>query len=323
MDIELKNKIKKLFDGNLKLEERSGLNSEILVDKALRQQWEEMEATSSDSLKEARILKGIQKKIYRTRTISLVNIFFRYGMAAMIAVCIALSALLFQEKSKQKVLYVMSTGYQSIDSVKLADGTKVILGAGSRLTYPNDFSGTKREVKLSGQAFFKVAHDKEHPFVVKTKMMDVTALGTSFEVFSYDNDSQAETILLEGKVKVEIPNEDSKVVSTYILNPNEKLAYNNKGGVNLTKHNADTYSYWRLGRQMSFKNETLEMIMSRLEKWYGAKIECDPQIAKYYRFTFAIHNEPIELILKYISNSAPLDYRMVKNNHYVIDKTNE
>ena len=80
-----------------------------------------------------------------------------YGIAVSVAICMLLSALLFVESGRQEVIYVVNTGYQSMDSVKLADGTKVMLGAGSKLTYPQKFSGSNREVKLSGQAFFNVS----------------------------------------------------------------------------------------------------------------------------------------------------------------------
>jgi transmembrane sensor len=89
--------------------------------------------------------------------------------------------------------------------------------------------------------------------------------------------------------------------------------------VNLTNIDADAYSGWRKGKRMSFKNETLQMILNRLEKWYGQRIECDPQLAEYYRFTFTVHSEPLALILNYISHSAPLTYKMVGNNHYLIE----
>ena len=87
-----------------------------------------------------------------------------------------LSALLFVESGRQEVIYVVNTGYQSMDSVKLADGTKVMLGAGSKLTYPQKFSGSNREIKLSGQAIFKVSPDKSHPFNEITKKMNVTII---------------------------------------------------------------------------------------------------------------------------------------------------
>lgn len=69
-----------------------------------------------------------------------------------------------------------------------------------------------------------------------------------------------------------------------------------------------------------FKNETLEMILERLEKWYGQKIECVPHIARHYRFTFTMHSESLDLILNYISHSAPLNYRLISNDHYIIEE---
>ena len=62
---------------------------------------------------------------------------------------------------------------------------------------------------MSGQAFFNVSPDKSHPFIVKTKKMDVTVMGTSFEIFSYDNDKEVEAVLLTGKVKVAISDNKS------------------------------------------------------------------------------------------------------------------
>lgn len=195
-----------------------------------------------------------------------------------------------------------------------------MLNAGSRLTYPKEFSGEKREVQLSGQAFFEVTPDKTHPFVVKTQKMDVTVLGTSFEVFSYDGDEEGETVLLTGKVKVEVLESNQQKGGSYVLKPNEKLTYSKTDGISLTTIDADAYSSWRQGKRMSFKNETLEMILERLEKWYGQKIECAPHIARHYRFTFTMHSESLDLILNYISHSAPLNYRLISNDHYIIEE---
>ena len=87
---------------------------------------------------------------------------------------------------------------------------------------------------------------------------------------------------------------------SYVLKPNEKLTYSKTDGISLTTIDADAYSSWRQGKRMSFKNETLEMILERLEKWYGQKIECVPHIARHYRFTFTMHSESLDLILNYI-----------------------
>ena len=81
----------------------------------------------------------------------------------------------------------------------------------------------RREVSLTGQAFFKVHHDPEHPFIVKTKGMDVKALGTAFEVFCVDSLSYAEMILAEGAVEVSTKNEQGKE-DVLLVKPDEKLA---------------------------------------------------------------------------------------------------
>lgn len=247
--------IKKLFESKCSLspEERAALNNYEYVNDTFHRQWEEMSEEAVDLVREEKILNGIMKKVRGRRFPFIKKSFYKYGMAAMIAVCMVLSALLLMKNSGEEIIYVVNTGYQSMDSVRLADGTKVMLNAGSRLTYPKEFSGEKREVQLSGQAFFEVTPDKTHPFVVKTQKMDVTVLGTSFEVFSYDGDEEGETVLLTGKVKVEVLESNQQKGGSYVLKPNEKLTYSKTDGISLTTIDADAYSSWRQGKRMSFK----------------------------------------------------------------------
>ena len=284
--------IRKLFESKCSLspEERAALNNYEYVNDTFHRQWEEMSEEAVDLVREEKILNGIMKKVRGRRFPFIKKSFYKYGMAAMIAVCMVLSALLLMKNSGEEIIYVVNTGYQSMDSVRLADGTKVMLNAGSRLTYP------------------------------KTQKMDVTVLGTSFEVFSYDGDEEGETVLLTGKVKVEVLESNQQKGGSYVLKPNEKLTYSKTDGISLTTIDADAYSSWRQGKRMSFKNETLEMILERLEKWYGQKIECVPHIARHYRFTFTMHSESLDLILNYISHSAPLNYRLISNDHYIIEE---
>lgn len=320
MTIDSDHIIKKLIKGKLTPEERETLNNSDLVNKALYAQWEKVENNDIDSSREERILAAIMRRINKKHNNRFAHRLFIYSGAAMIALCLILSTLIFTRHTDKQIVYVVNTGYQSMDSVKLADGTIIILNAGSRLTYPAEFSGKTREVMLSGQAFFKVHPDKKLPFIVKTKKMNLTVLGTSFEVFSYDNDKSAEAILLTGSVQIDIPTQKGESQKTYILHSDEKLLCQEDGKIHLTKVDAASYSSWRNGKRMSFKNETLEMILPRLEKWYGQKIECDPQTASHYRFTFTLHNEPLDLILNFISHSANLNYRQFSNDHYIIEK---
>lgn len=101
-------------------------------------------------------------------------------------------------------------------------------------------------------------------------------LGTSFEVFSYDGDEEGETVLLTGKVKVEVLESNQQKGGSYVLKPNEKLTYSKTDGISLTTIDADAYSSWRQGKRMSFKNETLEMILERLENGMDKRLNVSP-----------------------------------------------
>ena len=183
--------IKKLLTDSLSPEEREKLNNYKFVNQAIYSQWEQASDMYTDVDKEERMLTNVMHQIKKGKTGRFRQSLHRYGWVASIAlllICGTLSLMLLSRKAEPEVWYVLNSGRQSMDSVRLADGTLVMLNAGSRLTYPKEFSGNKREVTLSGQAFFSVHPDKVHPFVVKTKNMDVTALGTAFEVFSFDGD---------------------------------------------------------------------------------------------------------------------------------------
>ena len=106
----------------------------------------------------------------------------------------------------------------------LADGTVVILNAGSTLRTDNRFGIKDRIVELEGEGYFIVAKDRSNPFIVKTSYLTVTALGTEFNVKAYSVDKTIETTLVNGSVKIE-PNSDTGSGEITILQPNQKLTF--------------------------------------------------------------------------------------------------
>lgn len=232
-----------------------------------------------------------------------------FGVAASLALLVSLGYWFAGNgQADPQIVYVVSAGRQSMEAFYLPDGSHVSLNAGSKLTYPEHFSGKHREISLSGQAFFKVHHDPQHPFIVKTKTMDVKALGTSFEVFTVDSASYTEMILTDGAVEVSTKRDEGEG-DVYLVKPDEKLAYEMNGEAKIEKVDAKQYSSWYLGGKPSFKNEKLAMILPRLESWYGVRIDCPEEVADKYSFTFSIHNESVELLLNIISNSSPVSYQ--------------
>ncbi|MFA9370660.1 MAG: FecR family protein [Labilibaculum antarcticum] len=150
----------------------------------------------------------------------------------------------------------------------LSDGTKIWLNSNSKLRYPSRFGTGVRKVQLEGEAFFQVARDVEHPFIVDVTMAEVKVLGTSFNVNAYNDQDEIFTTLVEGKVEV---NDDFRGTSQELL-PNDQLCFNKLNG-KTSKKIVDTrlYTAWKDGRFV-FENRSLEDIMIRLSRWYDVDV---------------------------------------------------
>ncbi|MGQ1910598.1 FecR family protein [Marinifilum sp. RC60d5] len=152
-------------------------------------------------------------------------------------------------------------------NMQLADGTKVWMNADSELKFPVEFVGTNRKVFLKGEAYFDVAKNKNKQFIVNAHGQDVKVYGTEFNVNAYD-ESLVKTVLVEGCVSVTM---ESYGVEEEML-PGELFMANCKNG-STSKQKVDVYPYiaWKDGNFI-FRNERLEDIMQRLERWYQIKV---------------------------------------------------
>ena len=119
------------------------------------------------------------------------------------------------------VEYIVPMGERG--ELTLPDGTKVQINSESSIIYPKSFRGDTRTVYLSGEANFDVHKDKKHPFIVKTSLLSVRALGTKFNIQAYSEDRKTITTLENGKVQI---NNLLAPDSCFILTPGEQLEYN-------------------------------------------------------------------------------------------------
>lgn len=311
--------LKKILSGRLTAEEKKNISEQDIVVRHLKEQWDDTkEGAMLDAEAKERVFNCITKKIRKQK--SFTERWGRYGIAASLALLLSISYWFVKtNRTDPQIVFVVNAGRQSMESFYLPDGSHVSLNAGSKLTYPEHFSGKNREILLSGQAFFKVHHDTEHPFIVKTNSMDIKALGTSFEVFSVDSTSYTEMILSDGAVEVSTKRSEGSG-EIYLVLPNEKLAYELNGKAEIEKVDANLYSAWYRGGKPSFKNEKLTMILPRLKSWYGVHLECPEVLADKYSFTFSIHNESLELLLNIISNSSPVSYRREGDGFVLFEK---
>lgn len=149
--------------------------------------------------------------------------------------------------------------------VKLPDGSLVFLNASSSITYPTRFTGNERQVRMKGEAYFEIAHNKKMPFKVYSNGQTIEVLGTHFNVMAYTDERLMKTTLLEGSVKV------TDQGFTRLLKPGEQ-AQVSRGGINVTKDvDLEDVVSWKEGY---FKfNEHLESIMAKIARWYDVKVE--------------------------------------------------
>ena len=197
--------------------------------------------------------------------------------------------------------------------VVLADGTRVWLNSASRLIYPQSFMGKERRVVLSGEAFFDVAHDTERPFVVETSRMNVTVLGTRFNVNDYDDNEEVSTTLVNGSV--EIVSGDQQA---FRLIPGEQ-AYGKENELEKREVNVRLYTSWIDGKFL-FSNTELEEIAKQISRWYDVEIFFSSESVKKVRFTGAIVKfKPLEDLVRMIESTSQVRFS-VKGKTIVISE---
>ena len=200
--------------------------------------------------------------------------------------------------------------------IVLPDGSEVWLSNGSKIMYPDFFSGDTRIVKLEGEAYFKVTHDAEKPFIVNVGEQRIRVLGTEFSVVAYPNDNLLQVDLVTGKVQFEVKRGFEKY-NSYVLNPLHSLVFDKTSG-NLTSMEIPDsfYKYWMEG-MYEFENEKLGSLAKKIERIYGVEIIFDDENMKNeLKFTgaFFIDSNIYTIIetFKRASNT-PFEYTINKN----------
>lgn len=180
------------------------------------------------------------------------------------------------KRASTEVVYnTLSTARGEQYQVYLPDGTRVWLNAASSLKYPASFANVKeRKVEMNGEAYFEVASDKTHPFIVKTNKQEVEVVGTHFNVSSYGDESEVRTTLLEGSVKVAVipTHGNAKVKGPFkILRPGQQTVLSTTGSLQVRPADSDQAVAWKNGLFM-FNDEDLESIMKKISRWYDVEV---------------------------------------------------
>ena len=195
----------------------------------------------------------------------------------------------------------------------LPDGSTLWINSGSLISYASNFS-TNRILNVQGEVYLEVKKDVAHPFVVKTNRLEVTVLGTSFNVTDYASDSESAVVLVQGSVDVNIGN----TVRTRLV-PNQRLS-NDHGKVNVDQVDVDKYICWK-DDLMNFNGQKLNDILKSLARYYAVKIEVSGNLKEELYYGNLDLNRTIEDVLATISLTTPL--QIVKRNDVFYIKPKE
>jgi ferric-dicitrate binding protein FerR (iron transport regulator) len=269
----------------------------------------------------------------------------RWMVAASVLVLVIAGAILYRSNKATPAPAVPAVAkelvskYGSRSYIELSDGSKLWMNAGSRVQYMTPFADGKRELTLSGEAYFDVKHDPAHPFIIHTGKLDVRVLGTTLNIKAYPGDSLTETTLIRGKVEVDFANNTHTAI---VLKPSEKLIVST--GMNqpdpvvttsttpsampvtavkvqvvlkvitapVVPDSADgtiDETSW-VENKLVFRKEPFAQLALKLERWYNVKIRFDNEKYRMDELTGTFKDQRIEEVMQALQLTSSFHYRI-------------
>jgi ferric-dicitrate binding protein FerR (iron transport regulator) len=216
-------------------------------------------------------------------------------------------------QDKEVVYNTLKVPYGKRFKLQLSDGTVVNLNSGTTLKYPEQFGlNGKRNVYLTGEAFFEVAKDKTHPFIVHANKVEVEVLGTKFNVSAYPENPTVNSTLIEGSIQMAEAENKSNAV---LLVPNQMATWQNNSKKITTKFvDTSIYSAWTKG-DIAFKDTPFSTIAKIIERTYDVKIINENSDLARQNFTgsIKISESSVENILELLKRDTPFNYAIKEN----------
>ncbi len=254
---------------------------------------------------------------------------------AIAAAVIIVTAGIYLLTTKKATLHnsenTVMTKPGSKSKIVLPDGSQVWLNADSRITYDANFRGPNREVRLCGEAYFDIAKDKDHPFIIHATSIDVKVLGTSLNIRSYRNEKNTEAVLIKGSIEVSLhSNPDKKI----ILQPNQKIMVENRTEPAATgarqssvkkmapemivakahfqqEDSIATEVLW-LKNKLAFDQETLGDVAAKIERWYNVKINILDDSLRLTEYSAVFEDESLSQVMEALRLTGKFKYSINK-----------
>jgi ferric-dicitrate binding protein FerR (iron transport regulator) len=275
---------------------------------ALRRLWKQTENVATEDTATSWELLKLKLQLARERNVFRRSV-WRYAAAVALVLSLAGGSLFLLRAPKEVLFAEYFTGYGKSEIITLPDGSEVMTNSGTLLVYPDNFGVQSRTLYLSGEANFKVVKNAEIPFTVKSKYLEITALGTEFNVSTYAEDRNALATLVNGSIRVTVVDDRSVAV----LTPGEQLVYHKQQQIGaIHQVDIDEATAWQRG-DMVFRGATLSEIMNVLERKYDVSFQYKTSALSDDRFNFYFKKETsFADIMEIVTTVAgKFDYRVL------------
>jgi len=230
------------------------------------------------------------------------------------------SIYLLIERSTESLPMTIVTAKGERTHIYLPDSSEVWMNVDSKLEYSMDYMATNRNIKLDGEAYFKVAKGKKFPFVVHANNFSVTAIGTEFNVSAYTSEKVASAILTEGIVELVYNVSTTKERSIRMV-PGEKTTLDfAKHSIKVERTATEGELSWTNGI-LSFENDPMDEVFRKIERWYNVTIDFNPKEFQNETLTVNIRDgETIDRLFAIIDETLGINVKQTGNQYVVTRK---
>ncbi len=285
--------------------------------------WEESINTDIEiSFEEIRQRIEQRKQQIKVRQIRRWTELLQKATAILILPLLILSVwlMLNRQANEKPLTMALATAKGEHSHVFLPDGSEVWLNVDSKLEYATDFNTTNRSLKLKGEALFKVAKNKKIPFIVSARDLQVTAVGTEFNISAYDDEPEASTFLKEGIIDFCYAPKGKKKES-FRMNPGKMAIIDRKEvSVKVTDIATDNAIRWTKG-ELFFNNEPIDQVFRKMERWYNIKIHYKPEDFVNESLTVNLKNgESVGRLLEIMNEAIGIQIKQDRDEYIITRK---
>ncbi|MEN7549479.1 FecR domain-containing protein [Rapidithrix thailandica] len=330
--------LKKYIEGKAGREETKQLLDYLIahpdekVPGFVEQVWKEANAQTGEEAMYEEIFQNLEQKIQTPKPVNFSArhrhlpkrrnpLIYWFTIAASLTVLLVSVYLINQSLQPQKKDVVSKPQPEVVTHANpegqktqfyLPDGSSVWLNAGSTLRFQKSFEGKTRDVKLEGEAYFEVQHNPAKPFRVHSEKVVTEALGTSFNVRAYPEESKVNVALNTGKVRVDYDEEDDSG-QNLVLKPGDGAIFNKeKRSLQSFQFNPKKEFGWKEGLIL-FEQASFDEVFDELKRWYGVEFTfiSQPQDPNW-KYTGEFEKQPLSNVLQSIGYTKKFDYRISK-----------